>query len=162
SGKGRVGEKGRTRGGGAYLKKKKKEGGGGGVEGGKRNRHGSGNEVGMVGACGDAGMYDERWSGVVSAGNGGGEDAGSSRGSELSVVEIVRGAESADTRVASHTRLLRAACPCPSLTCLSFVIMGCLCRARLRTFACFFFFFSSRRRHTRLVSDWSSDVCSSD
>src|SRR5438046_7509227 len=27
---------------------------------------------------------------------------------------------------------------------------------------CFTFFFSSRRRHTRLVSDWSSDVCSSD
>src|SRR5438093_9290269 len=26
----------------------------------------------------------------------------------------------------------------------------------------FLFFFSSRRRHTRLVSDWSSDVCSSD
>ena len=25
-----------------------------------------------------------------------------------------------------------------------------------------FFFFSSRRRHTRLVRDWSSDVCSSD
>src|SRR5262249_58635941 len=25
-----------------------------------------------------------------------------------------------------------------------------------------FFFLSSRRRHTRLVSDWSSDVCSSD
>src|SRR5262249_56512602 len=24
------------------------------------------------------------------------------------------------------------------------------------------FMFSSRRRHTRLVSDWSSDVCSSD
>src|SRR5574341_1783279 len=24
------------------------------------------------------------------------------------------------------------------------------------------FFFSSRRRHTRLVGDWSSDVCSSD
>src|SRR5437016_9673802 len=29
-------------------------------------------------------------------------------------------------------------------------------------FLFFFFFFSSRRRHTRLVSDWSSDVCSSD
>src|SRR5262249_56874069 len=28
--------------------------------------------------------------------------------------------------------------------------------------ACLCFFFSSRRRHTRLVSDWSSDVCSSD
>src|SRR5262249_57831974 len=27
---------------------------------------------------------------------------------------------------------------------------------------CLVFFFSSRRRHTRLVSDWSSDVCSSD
>ena len=26
----------------------------------------------------------------------------------------------------------------------------------------FFFFFVSRRRHTRLVRDWSSDVCSSD
>src|SRR5438093_8695510 len=26
----------------------------------------------------------------------------------------------------------------------------------------FYIFFSSRRRHTRLVSDWSSDVCSSD
>src|SRR5262249_58288420 len=30
------------------------------------------------------------------------------------------------------------------------------------TLSGFCFFFSSRRRHTRLVSDWSSDVCSSD
>src|SRR5258705_6531549 len=29
-------------------------------------------------------------------------------------------------------------------------------------FVFFFFFFSSRRRHTRCLSDWSSDVCSSD
>src|SRR5262245_54453036 len=29
------------------------------------------------------------------------------------------------------------------------------------TFCCLFFF-SSRRRHTRCLSDWSSDVCSSD
>src|SRR5258705_7281543 len=28
--------------------------------------------------------------------------------------------------------------------------------------ACLLFFFSSRRRHTRCLSDWSSDVCSSD
>src|SRR5437762_994890 len=28
-------------------------------------------------------------------------------------------------------------------------------------FSCFFFF-SSRRRHTRYIGDWSSDVCSSD
>src|SRR5437764_13133791 len=27
---------------------------------------------------------------------------------------------------------------------------------------CFSFFFSSRRRHTRYIGDWSSDVCSSD
>src|SRR5215213_10586050 len=33
---------------------------------------------------------------------------------------------------------------------------------RLRCALRCFFFFSSRRRHTRLVSDWSSDVCSSD
>src|SRR5690349_22583202 len=26
----------------------------------------------------------------------------------------------------------------------------------------YFFFFSSRRRHTRSLRDWSSDVCSSD
>src|SRR5262245_63943376 len=29
-------------------------------------------------------------------------------------------------------------------------------------FFCYFFFFSSRSRHTRCLSDWSSDVCSSD
>src|SRR5438093_8344017 len=32
----------------------------------------------------------------------------------------------------------------------------------IKSFCVLFFFFSSRRRHTRLVSDWSSDVCSSD
>src|SRR5690349_23725689 len=31
----------------------------------------------------------------------------------------------------------------------------------LRSYSCFFFF-SSRRRHTRSLRDWSSDVCSSD
>src|SRR5262249_58598037 len=36
------------------------------------------------------------------------------------------------------------------LATLAYQLLGC------------FFFFSSRRRHTRLVSDWSSDVCSSD
>src|SRR5437899_7274555 len=29
-------------------------------------------------------------------------------------------------------------------------------------FGLYSFFFSSRRRHTRCLSDWSSDVCSSD
>src|SRR5438132_9758606 len=36
---------------------------------------------------------------------------------------------------------------------------------RLGTITCYwliFFFFSSRRRHTRSLCDWSSDVCSSD
>src|SRR5574341_96666 len=32
----------------------------------------------------------------------------------------------------------------------------------LQVFLRYFFFFSSRRRHTILVGDWSSDVCSSD
>src|SRR5258706_12074598 len=39
------------------------------------------------------------------------------------------------------------------------LVLGCECA--VSRFG-FFFFFSSRRRHTRLVSDWSSDVCSSD
>src|SRR5437763_8071484 len=30
------------------------------------------------------------------------------------------------------------------------------------SYFCFYFFFSSRRRHTRYIGDWSSDVCSSD
>src|SRR5262249_59407028 len=45
------------------------------------------------------------------------------------------------------------------------VSMSCAYSYRLRllfTRMRLFFFFSSRRRHTRLVSDWSSDVCSSD
>src|SRR5205814_3947141 len=33
---------------------------------------------------------------------------------------------------------------------------------RSRRLKNWFFFFSSRRRHTRCLSDWSSDVCSSD
>src|SRR5438132_4829225 len=47
---------------------------------------------------------------------------------------------------------------CVSLLCcflfLCFVFIFC--------FVFFFFFFSSRRRHTRSLCDWSSDVCSSD
>src|SRR5438045_2286908 len=36
----------------------------------------------------------------------------------------------------------------------------CVLRGALSVYDCFFF--SSRRRHTRCLSDWSSDVCSSD
>src|SRR5947199_8021337 len=42
---------------------------------------------------------------------------------------------------------------------LSFVFF-CFCENLC--FVLFCFFFSSRRRHTRCLSDWSSDVCSSD
>src|SRR5262245_65024298 len=50
------------------------------------------------------------------------------------------------------------------------LILSCCCFCPLLFsffFTCFvllssFFFFSSRRRHTRCLSDWSSDVCSSD
>src|SRR5438132_11012438 len=38
---------------------------------------------------------------------------------------------------------------------MSFTILNILCSS-------LFFFFSSRRRHTRSLCDWSSDVCSSD
>src|ERR1039458_10646438 len=37
-----------------------------------------------------------------------------------------------------------------------------LLMSRVAAIYFFFFFFSSRRRHTRCLSDWSSDVCSSD
>src|SRR5436853_4907225 len=51
----------------------------------------------------------------------------------------------------SHLTLLMM-CVCSSI----FVIMY------LSWFFFISFFFSSRRRHTRCLSDWSSDVCSSD
>src|SRR5438132_8173875 len=38
---------------------------------------------------------------------------------------------------------------------------SCCVYQRILSFVCFFFF-SSRRRHTRSLCDWSSDVCSSD
>src|SRR5437762_11152760 len=38
----------------------------------------------------------------------------------------------------------------------------CVCTLYLLYIFLFFFFFSSRRRHTRYIGDWSSDVCSSD
>src|SRR5204863_5027248 len=37
-----------------------------------------------------------------------------------------------------------------------------LLRMKARACQLIFFFFSSRRRHTRSLRDWSSDVCSSD
>src|SRR5437899_7824824 len=37
-----------------------------------------------------------------------------------------------------------------------------MCFTFARSVSSLFFFFSSRRRHTRCLSDWSSDVCSSD
>src|SRR5437016_5667737 len=44
-----------------------------------------------------------------------------------------------------------------------YLFRGCVFyRGSGRFCSYWFFFFSSRRRHTRLVSDWSSDVCSSD
>src|SRR5262245_63026944 len=46
------------------------------------------------------------------------------------------------------------------MLCVSF--MGILLLFVLLFCFFFFFFFSSRRRHTRCLSDWSSDVCSSD
>src|SRR5262245_64526431 len=49
--------------------------------------------------------------------------------------------------------------PCSS--CQSFPHLP-ICRILIYICFVFLFFFSSRRRHTRCLSDWSSDVCSSD
>src|SRR5258705_9353156 len=43
-----------------------------------------------------------------------------------------------------------------------FMSMSLHANGFLHLYHIFFFFFSSRRRHTRCLSDWSSDVCSSD
>src|SRR5438045_7276111 len=48
---------------------------------------------------------------------------------------------------------------CTTCSYLLFVLFIFCC---FFCFSFFFFFFSSRRRHTRCLSDWSSDVCSSD
>src|SRR5262245_64787987 len=58
-----------------------------------------------------------------------------------------------------------------SFVSCDWVVMGAVMWISLYMFFCFVcsrflilyvFFFSSRRRHTRCLSDWSSDVCSSD
>src|SRR5262245_65196919 len=50
---------------------------------------------------------------------------------------------------------------CFDMTCV-FLCMYLFLFVFVLFFFFFFFFFSSRRRHTRCLSDWSSDVCSSD
>src|SRR5438046_5306529 len=47
-------------------------------------------------------------------------------------------------------------------SCVGFLTLALALLRALAVVPHAFFFFSSRRRHTRLVSDWSSDVCSSD
>src|SRR5262249_58951227 len=51
---------------------------------------------------------------------------------------------------------------CHVLTCVCSILYFWFVCCGSDCVDCLFFFFSSRRRHTRLVSDWSSDVCSSD
>src|SRR5438046_6161064 len=47
-------------------------------------------------------------------------------------------------------------------SCVGFLTLALALLRALAVVPHAFFFFSSRRRHTRLVRDWSSDVCSSD
>src|SRR5260221_10755882 len=47
------------------------------------------------------------------------------------------------------------------LSMLGLPLVWIICNQR-RVCPCLSFFFSSRRRHTRSLCDWSSDVCSSD
>src|SRR5262245_65369429 len=69
---------------------------------------------------------------------------------------------------------MRSVCYLCLLCSFFLIVFFCLCFFFVFFFYCFlfffvcvyfvffFFFFSSRRRHTRCLSDWSSDVCSSD
>src|ERR1035438_10261689 len=57
-----------------------------------------------------------------------------------------RGGVCSTARAAGNTDILHGSVLCPAVGWGLFL----------------FFFFSSRRRHTRCLSDWSSDVCSSD
>src|SRR5438045_6553529 len=52
-------------------------------------------------------------------------------------------------------------CPTASTSAITPLSAGCY-RWRDAGVGMTVFFFSSRRRHTRCLSDWSSDVCSSD
>src|SRR5438034_6879379 len=45
---------------------------------------------------------------------------------------------------------------------LVYLLVSCISNIITLLFLFVFFFFSSRRRHTRSLCDWSSDVCSSD
>src|SRR5258706_246306 len=70
-------------------------------------------------------------------------------------------------KVTEHTKGLqesagrRVMTTTSTATCLMLGFVA-LCSVCVVVVFSVFFFFSSRRRHTRLVSDWSSDVCSSD
>src|SRR5262245_12496935 len=61
-----------------------------------------------------------------------------------------------------HGRLLVPAARNPDATSNTRLNMRRAAARRGKFFLSSAFFFSSRRRHTRCLSDWSSDVCSSD
>src|SRR5436853_211963 len=61
-------------------------------------------------------------------------------------------------RCVVSVRLVR----CTACELLLLFVSLCVVMFGVFVFFFFFFFFSSRRRHTRCLSDWSSDVCSSD
>src|SRR5262249_18012970 len=163
SGKGRVGEKGRSWGGAGYLKKKKK----------KKE------EVSWRGKIQDRAEKTTRtWELRTRTGTGRGAKEGStqsrivSQQRETGVVTAVRRVHRDDGARYVETWSLRCH---PLRAHLSAVLRGyrrsrphgasgapsAAAYSAIRL-SFFVFFFSSRRRHTRLVSDWSSDVCSSD
>src|SRR5438093_3881256 len=59
--------------------------------------------------------------------------------------------------LALHEIVLPSIYAYTTLICVRLLLVSLIVQVRR-----ILFFFSSRRRHTRLVSDWSSDVCSSD
>src|ERR1019366_6171237 len=77
-----------------------------------------------------------------------GGGAGGGKGGKQGAAAILK-KKILDGNVMRRLLALRFALPVPALQLLAGLLQ-------------FPLFFSSRRRHTRLVSDWSSDVCPSD
>src|SRR5262249_40574448 len=154
--------KGEISGGGGSLKKKNKAGDAGSSAGQTRARTAHGKGLREVGSRGSGGRVSrsaarsgrgsrDAWSqcgcdGEAAVGGGSGAREGHATGRCRPWDEVGVQGSAAPAAAAVHEGVLA-----------SWGAPMCRTVSALR-----FFFFSSRRRHTRLVSDWSSDVCSSD
>src|SRR5215210_48805 len=78
--------------------------------------------------------------------------------SEVPVSLNEKRAIGSDRKRSIMTEWRTLAMPTPELIAANVIV----CTSTAGTTKSLYFFFSSRRRHTRYIGDWSSDVCSSD